>query len=127
MHKLCIRNLPRLQLLKVGETRFASHYIMIKRLVDMREALSSMVVNPQWQTWKQSNTEKAMRVRGTILDEAWWVQAELFVSIMEPLVDLLKLCDLDVPMLGDIYEGTDHMLERIQQLLEEKDPLLLAP
>ena len=25
-------------------------------------------------------------------------------------------------MLGDIYEGTDCMLERIQQILEEKDP-----
>ena len=65
-----------------------------------------------------------MRVRGTILDEAWWVQAELFVSIMEPLVDLLRLCDSDVPMLGDIYEGTDRMLERIQELLEEKGPVL---
>jgi hypothetical protein len=70
------KEFARLQLLKVGETRFASHYIMIRRLVDMREALSSMVVNPQWQTWKQSNTEKAIRVRGTILDEAWWAQAE---------------------------------------------------
>ena len=45
---------------------------------------------------------------------------------MEPLVDLLKLCDLDVPILGDIYEGTGCMLERIQQLLKEKDPLLFA-
>jgi hypothetical protein len=65
-------------------------------------------------------------VRGTILDEAWWAQAELFVSIMEPLVDLLKLCDSDVPMLGDIYEGTNRMLKRIQELLEEKDPLLFG-
>lgn len=120
------REFARLQLLKVGETRFASHYIMLKRLVEMRDGLSSMVVSPQWQTWKQSNSEKSMRVRGTILDEAWWVQAELFVSIMEPLVDLLKLCDSDVPMLGDIYEGTDRMLERIQQLLEEKDPVLFG-
>ena len=54
-----------------------------------------------------------MRVRGTILDEAWWVQAKLFVSIMEPLVDLLRLCDSNVPMLGDIYAGIDRMLGRI--------------
>ena len=92
----------------------------------MREVLFFMVVSPRWQTWKQSNSEKAMWVRGTILDEAWWVQAELFVSIMEPLFDLLKLCDSDVPMLGDIYEGTDRMLERIQQILEEKDPVLFG-
>jgi hypothetical protein len=84
-----------------------------------------MVVNPHWKTWKQINTKKAMQVRGTILDEAWWVQVELFVSMMEPLIDLLKLCDLNVPMLGDSYEVTDHMLERIQQLLEE-DPLLFG-
>ena len=29
-------------------------------------------------------------------------------------------------MLGDIYEGTDRMLKRIQELLEEKDPLLFG-
>ena len=39
------KEFARLELLKVGETRFESHYIMIRRLVDMREALSSMVVN----------------------------------------------------------------------------------
>jgi hypothetical protein len=44
----------------------------------------------------------------------------------EPLVDLLKLCDSDVPMLGDIYEGTDCILERIQELLEEKDTFFLG-
>jgi len=47
---------------------------------------------------------------------------------MEPLANLLKLCDSDVPMLGDIYEGIDyHMLERIQKILEEKDPFFWAP
>ena len=97
---------------------------MLKWLVEMRDGLSSMVVSPRWQTWKQSDNEKAVWVRGTILDEAWWIQAEHFVSIMEPLVDLLRLCDSDVPMLGQIYEGIDHMSKRIQQLLEEKDPLL---
>ena len=40
------REFARLQLLKAGETRFASHYIMLKRLVDTRDGLSSMVVIP---------------------------------------------------------------------------------
>ena len=62
------KEFARLQLLKVGETRFASHYIMLKWLVEMRDGLSSMVVSPRWQTWKQSNNEKAMWIRGMILD-----------------------------------------------------------
>jgi hypothetical protein len=80
-----------------------------------------------WQTWKQNNIEKAIQVRGTILDEVLWVQAELFVSIMEPLVNSLKLCDLDVLMLGGIYEGTDRISEIIQQLLEYKTLFCMAP
>jgi len=39
---------------------------------------------------------------------------------------LLRLCDSDVPMLDDIYEGTDRMMEIIQELLEEKDPVLFG-
>lgn len=67
-----------------------------------------------------------MWVKGTILDEAWWVQTEFFVSIMVPLVDLLRICDSNVPVLCYIYEATDRVLERIQQLFEEKDPLLIG-
>jgi hypothetical protein len=52
------KEFSRLQLLKVEETKFASHYIMTKQSIDMRAALFSMVVTPWWQTWKQSNTEK---------------------------------------------------------------------
>jgi hypothetical protein len=55
----------------------------------MKASLSSMVVSPQWKTWKQSNIEQIVWGRATILDEAWWGQVELFVSIMEALVDLL--------------------------------------
>jgi hypothetical protein len=36
---------------------------------------------------------------------------------MEPLVDLLRLFDLDVPMLGYISEGTDHMYGIIKDII----------
>jgi hypothetical protein len=48
MHKLYIRNLLESDFQKIEETSFASHHIIIKQLVDMRETLSSMVVSPNF-------------------------------------------------------------------------------
>ena len=38
------RDDSKLELLKVAKTRFASHYILLKRLKDCREALATTVV-----------------------------------------------------------------------------------
>ena len=35
-------------LLMLGQTRFASHFIMIDRLLNVKEALEQTVVDPQW-------------------------------------------------------------------------------
>ena len=58
-------------LLKVVETRFATHYIVLKRLVDVKQALKSMVISDIWAIWRQSQTDRANNVRRLILDEDW--------------------------------------------------------
>jgi hypothetical protein len=64
-----------------------------------------------------------MHIRTVILDEAWWAWVELFLSILEPLVDLLHLCDTYVPILGDVYESMNRCWKN-EQVLEEQNPLL---
>jgi hypothetical protein len=47
------REYSKLEFLKVAETRYASNFIMLGRLVEVKSALMSMVVGVTWAEWRQ--------------------------------------------------------------------------
>ena len=46
------REYSRLELLKVVETRYASNFIMLRRLIEVKQPLVSMVVSQLWAEWR---------------------------------------------------------------------------
>ena len=65
------REFSKLELLKVVETRYASNFIMLCHLLDIKQALVSMVVSQLWVEWRQADTERGVMVRRLYLDEKW--------------------------------------------------------
>ena len=66
-------------LLMPGQTRFASHFIMIDRLLNMKEALEQTVIDPQWTAYisKRSRDGRdkartARTIKTVILNEHFW-------------------------------------------------------
>lgn len=61
------RKYSKVALLKPGDTRFATAYLMIKRLRDTKTALLSMVNDPEFVAWadKPRNKQKATQVSST--------------------------------------------------------------
>lgn len=51
------RNYSGLELLKVAKTRFGSHHILLRRLTQCREALTTTVVVRAWKDWLNSNDQ----------------------------------------------------------------------
>jgi len=51
-----------LELLKVVKTLYASNFITLRRLVDVKNTLMSMVVGPTWGERRQANLEKGSMV-----------------------------------------------------------------
>eukprot|EP01018_Ginkgo_biloba_P034934 Gb_00234 [translate_table: standard] len=47
------------ELLKVAETQFASHFIMLRQLLEVKSSLCNMVISDVWDIWRLSNTDKA--------------------------------------------------------------------
>jgi hypothetical protein len=105
------------ELLKPGETRFATFFITIQRLVDVRDALEQTVADRDWKEWseKQSYKEVAKEVKKTIQREAFWECAEQLVKLVEPTVVLLRLVDGTTPCIGKVY----HSCYKVQQCLTE--------
>eukprot|EP01018_Ginkgo_biloba_P014566 Gb_29916 [translate_table: standard] len=72
MAQAIYRQFTSLELLKVAETRFARHFIMLRRLLEVKSSLCNMVISDVWDIWRLSNTDRAQEVKRTVLDDIWW-------------------------------------------------------
>jgi hypothetical protein len=62
----------KLELLKVANTRYVSNIIMLRRLVEVKSALMSMVVGATWAEWGEGNSERGSMTWRVLIDEDWW-------------------------------------------------------
>ena len=52
-----------------------------------------------------------------MLDDVWWEKVNLVINIMEPIISLLRFADTYQPILGDVYEGWDSMIESMKTVI----------
>eukprot|EP00253_Pinus_taeda_P002226 PITA_02226 len=115
------REFAKLELLKVAETRFASHIIVLTRLMQVKDALQSMVCSSLWNQWRQSQSDRAQAMKRLVVDDEWWDKVEYLLAFTKPIVDLLRMFDTDMPNLGEVYEGIDSMIEKIRLVINAKE------
>lgn len=127
-HPHCLklfRSNSKLNLLKVAKTRFASHYILLKRLKDCREALATTVATIQWKDWARTGDQHARTtadlITRTINDDVFWDEIDVILSITKPLYLLIKFGDGEGSKVAEIYEKMDTMVGEIKDVLRKKD------
>ncbi|XP_073360305.1 uncharacterized protein [Aegilops tauschii subsp. strangulata] len=102
------RRNSKLDLLKVSKTRFASHYIFLKRLMDVREALTTTIVTSKWKELVKAcdvqTRAAANAIAQNIIDETFWDEIKIILDITKPLYMIIKFSDGEGPKSGDIYE-----------------------
>ena len=60
-------------------------------------------------------------MKDKVLDDVWWERVDLTIKIMEPLIYLLHFTDTDQPILADVYEGWDSMIESMRTIVMENE------
>jgi hypothetical protein len=118
------REYSKLELLKVAETRYASNFIMLHRLVEVKSALMSMVVGVTWAEWRQLDSERGSMVQKVLIDEDWWSKVEFLLKFSSPTFELLRDVDTDKPFLGEIYDGMYTMVEKTVEIITQEAPTL---
>ena len=68
-----------LSLLKIVDTRFASSFIKLKRLKEVKTALGAMVISKFWSFWRKKDYVASKRVKDTVLDYVWWEKVDLLI------------------------------------------------
>ena len=100
------------------------HTLVIKRLVEVRQALQAMVIDPLWESWRTSTSDRGQKIKSIILDDVWWDKVLHLLQFTEPILTIIRTFDTDMPCLGEVYENIDSMLERIREIIRasESDP-----
>ena len=116
----------KLSLLMPGQTRFASHYIMISRLLKVRGALEQSVVDPDWRNYETKKTLSARDkakisrdVKRVVLDDVFWEQCANFKWMTSPVVYALREFDAKESALGKAYVVLRNLEKHVLSLRHE--------
>eukprot|EP01018_Ginkgo_biloba_P001699 Gb_24962 [translate_table: standard] len=114
----------KVELLKPTDTWFATYYILLERLLEVKGALSTTIVNDMWATWRQYTNDATIDVSRIILDDHFWADVEFVVDFIEPIKDVICFANSDSPCLEEMYERIDSMCERIKTVTDARDTTL---
>ncbi|MCO5604940.1 hypothetical protein L7F22_059115 [Adiantum nelumboides] len=109
----------KLKLVRPGETRFASHFMMLHRLVRVKTALKHLVTCEEWNIWKSLNMD-VKDIEKTILDFEFWDEIQRYVKVCWPVMAMLRMVGRDDACMGVMFEGMDQMAEKIKEILLEE-------
>ncbi|GBG59406.1 hypothetical protein CBR_g38432 [Chara braunii] len=107
---------PPVSLVRPGETRYGTNYIMLHRLLSLRKSLDGCVSSTAWATsaWLPALRDDARRCFDLLRDPQWWQQVELVTTIMGPIYELLQQVDSDGRRVGDVW----RLLESLRITLD---------
>jgi hypothetical protein len=104
-----------LKLLTIAETRFTSTIVMLRRLKLIRKHLQSMVISKQWMSYREDDVGKAQTVRDYILNDVWWDNVDYIVQFTEPIYEMIRVADIDSPILHRVCEMWDSIIEKVKK------------
>ena len=68
-----------------GETRFATNFIMLERLVKTKRELQKTVVDEKWEAWVMRGDQRvkagAEACKAAVMDDRWFTAAETLVAL----------------------------------------------
>ncbi|XP_068497678.1 uncharacterized protein [Phaseolus vulgaris] len=102
-------------LIRPGMTRFATAYLTLACLYEMKTSLMTMFNSEEWKTSKFGTSQEGRKVQNVVLDSRFWKTVSICLKVVAPLMVVLRLVDSDVkPAMGFIYEGMDCAKEKIK-------------
>lgn len=106
------------ELLRPCDTRFASFYITLRRVIEEKAALRSVICSNEWESSALCKSAKGKNIEQVILNSNFWESGSKVLNICGPIVDVLRMVDGDAPCLGMLYENMDRCKESIQRALK---------
>ncbi|XP_052736558.1 uncharacterized protein LOC108336843 [Vigna angularis] len=102
-------------LIRSGVTRFATAYLTLACLHELKASLLTMFSFEESKTSKFGTSQEGRKVEHVVLDSRFWKNVSTCLKAAAPLMVVLRLVDSDVkPTMGFIYEEMDCAKEKIK-------------
>ncbi|XP_058732905.1 uncharacterized protein LOC131604487 [Vicia villosa] len=102
-------------LIRPAMTRFATAYLTLGCLNDLKSSLLNMFGSDEWKSSRFATTEEGRKIAKGALDHRFWKNIVVCLKTAAPLTEVLRLVDSDAkPAMGFIYEAMDSCKKRIQ-------------
>ncbi|XP_013614068.1 PREDICTED: uncharacterized protein LOC106320246 [Brassica oleracea var. oleracea] len=109
------------EIIRPGETRFATSFIALQSLYQHKEDLQVLVTSTDPEFKKLLKSSKTREMKSIVLDERAWNNCLVIVKIMTPIIRLLRICDPDEkPSLPYVYEGMYRTRLGIKKMFDKK-------
>lgn len=112
------------EFLKHVKTKYASYIILLKRMIEVQEALHAMVVCVDWGRWLEAKTNEGKKVKQMALSDHWLGGVKYGVSFVATVMEVIRYVDTNSPSLREIYETIDSIIGRMEAIIQEKDSTL---
>ncbi|XP_058189011.1 uncharacterized protein LOC131306645 [Rhododendron vialii] len=108
-----------LELLKTKKTRFGHVFIVMQRLVTVQSSLVAMVLSNHWETLRRSSSDPNQHdtIKKTVMEEDFWSKTKRVLKITKPIYKMLRFCDTDQAIIGEVYEQMYTMLWKLKDIL----------
>ncbi|GBG63097.1 hypothetical protein CBR_g36584 [Chara braunii] len=110
---------PNLGLVLSCETRFASVYSMLERLMALQDTLHMMRGDDErvfaFIPWSADVCYMARWVRRQIRWDPWWQRVATIVHIMEPVMQLLRRMDRGGQFMSLVLEWAQDLVQRVKE------------
>ncbi|GBG91645.1 hypothetical protein CBR_g52680 [Chara braunii] len=100
------------ELVYPAQTRFATHYLMLERLLDRRRALEALMISDDWlrTAWRRSIFLQPRWVRHQVRYAPFW---EHVVELMMPVMQLLSRLDRGGRVMTRMWSWALAMIDRV--------------
>ncbi|XP_019238143.1 PREDICTED: uncharacterized protein LOC109218243 isoform X2 [Nicotiana attenuata] len=113
-------------LVDLGVTRSATDFLTLKRMVNIKHNLQSMVTSVEWMESPHSKKPEGFAVLDYISNQSFWSTCSLITRLTDPILRLLRIvCSEERPAMAYVYAGLYRAKETIKsELVNKKDYLV---
>ncbi|GAV91057.1 zf-BED domain-containing protein/DUF659 domain-containing protein/Dimer_Tnp_hAT domain-containing protein [Cephalotus follicularis] len=109
-----------------GLTRFATSFTTLKRMVDLKHNLQSMVTSQDWVDCPYSKKSGGLEMLDIISNQSFWSSCVLIVRLTNPLLRVLRIIGSENrPAMGYIYAGMYRAKETIKKELVKREDYMV--
>ncbi|KAL3838432.1 hypothetical protein ACJIZ3_023023 [Penstemon smallii] len=113
-------------LLDLGISKPYTDFLTLKRMVNIKHNLQSMVTSEEWMESPYSKQAEGFAILDYISNQSFWSTCASITRIIDPLLRLLRIVVSEKkPAMGFIYAGLYRAKETIKKELDMKEEYLI--